>query len=138
MERDQVYCRGCGRMLKFIPLPSGKNMPVDSFPVRCVEDGQSRLLLYNEDGTSFRGRVVDKMCTEARAAYTPHWVDCPTPVERQTTPPRDRALSGNEQILAAARERETARRAKEEAERIKKKMIAEREREWTERQASLF
>lgn len=142
---DMIYCKGCGKAIKMIHLEGrSTTMPVDCWPVRCVEDGGSRLLLVNEDGTTFRGREVDRMCREARLAYKPHWISCPNPPARRKKPPRDKptrrpdVLSGTEAILAAAREREARRRAEEEAERARKRLLAEREREWAERQTKLF
>lgn len=142
---ELIYCKGCGKGIKMIPLAGrGTVMPVDAWPVRCVADGTSRLLLVNEDGTTFLGREVDKSCTGAALAYKPHWISCPNPVERKRKAPaarsqqKERPLSGNEELLAAARAFDAQRRAREEAEREKKRLIEEREREWKERQTSLF
>ena len=141
---ELIYCKGCGKGIKMIPL-AGKStvMPVDAWPVRCVPDGTSRLLLVNEDGTTFLGREVDKSCTGAALAYKPHWISCPNPVARKRKAPappqqKERPLSGNAELLAAAREFDAQRRAKEAAEKEVKRLIEEREREWKERQTSLF
>ena len=125
-------------MLKFLRTRRGALMPCDSFPVRYVPD-ENGTLLYNEDGTSFRGRIVDKSNTGAALAWAPHFGRCTNPVEkREKKPAKQTALSGDEAIMEAARRHAAMKQAKEEYDRTVKDLLAQKQREWTERQQSLF
>ena len=153
------YCRGCGKMLKFLRTRRGALMPCDSFPVRYVPD-ENGTLLYNEDGTSFRGRIVDKSNTGAALAWVPHFGRCTNPVDYKKTG-REPSASGSRPERRSDRaqrafphagtrkreirdDEEEARRhaaqkqAKEEYDRTVQELLAQKQREWTERQQSLF
>lgn len=133
MEDRRTYCKGCGRMLRFIRTQRGAWMPCESFPVRCVPD-ENGILLYNADGTSFRGRIVDSRLENAILAYEPHFGRCANP---------EFASSGGQKrredpAVTERRRKEAQKRAKEEYKRVLAAEMEKREKEWRERQCSLF
>lgn len=139
--RDEIcYCKGCGRSLKFITTEKGERMPCNSFPVLYVPDAFG-VLLYHEDGTSFRGRIVDKSCTGAALAWEPHWASCANPPERKRkkkAPEPRTKYSSVAEVMAEGERLRQQRRAKEAYDRRVAEERAAREREWAERQTSLF
>ena len=132
MYTERTYCKGCGRMLKFVRTERGAWMPCESFPVRAVPD-EKGILLYREDGTSFKGRLVDKMCTSAELCFEPHFGRCshpvPRPGEKKTKP---------DPAQEAERIAQARKRAEEEKRRVIQRELERREREWKERQCTMF
>lgn len=132
MEDRRTYCKGCGRMLRFVRTKRGAWMPCEAFPVRCVPD-KNGILLYNEDGTSFRGRIVDSRLKSAPLAYEPHFGRCSNP---------GAAISGGRKRKenpadAKLRLQEARERANEEYERVLASELEKREKEWRERRGSM-
>ena len=122
MEYGFTYCKGCGRAIRFVKTKRGAWMPCESFPVRAVPDGDG-VLLYNEDGTSFRGRVVDEGVSGAERAYEPHFARCSNPV----------GVGGKKKESAdekAARLQEARERAGAEYQQALAREMEKREREW--------
>lgn len=132
MYDRQTYCRGCGRMLRFIRTERGAWMPCESFPVRAVAD-ENGALLYRADGTSFRGRIVDKWVTGAAEAWEPHFGRCANPVFAGSGGRKPR----EDPAVTERRRREARRRAEEEYKRVLASELEKREREWRERRVSL-
>ena len=77
-------CKSCGAEIKWIPMASGKLMPVDAAPISYSENlfpfsfssdsGDSILTLVTDRGTIVRTRFdpgVDKI------GYTSHFATCP-------------------------------------------------------------
>lgn len=124
-----TYCKGCGRMLRFVRTKRGAWLPCEPFTVRAVPDGRG-VLLYREDGTSFRGRIVDGNFPRAETACEPHFGRCPNPV----------AAGGKkgktESADAKLRLKEARERAEAEYQRVLAAELAKREREWRERRGS--
>ena len=73
-------CRGCGREIRWIRTPAGKDMPVDEPFVRFVPAGGQDTFI-TRDGSTVRGHrptgkeIHDRIATQM--GYTPHWATCP-------------------------------------------------------------
>lgn len=70
-------CKSCGRPLKFLKTPAGKNMPCDTkavFYIPC-RDGPHQAVTGN--GVVVRCIILDKPTRDAKAGLVPHWATCP-------------------------------------------------------------
>ena len=106
-------------MLRFIRTERGAWMPCESFPVRAVAD-ENGALLYRADGTSFRGRIVDKWVTGAAEAWEPHFGRCANPVFAGSGGRKPR----EDPAVTERRRREARRRAEEEYKRVLARQLA--------------
>lgn len=131
MDYGLTYCKGCGRAIRFVRTKRGAWMPCESFPVRCVPDERG-ILLYNEDGTSFRGRIVDSRIKSAPVAYEPHFGRCSNPAASSGGKKRKENPADAELRLKEGRER-----AEAEYKRVLAAELEKREKEWRERRGSL-
>lgn len=132
-QTDATLCRECHREIRFLLTKRGRWMPVDVVPEEIVKTKSNKgKMFYLPDGAMVRGRKADETETGIMA-YTPHFVTCPA---RQ--PKREKRISNGAELLEAARRHEEERA--KEIERVKQveRAIAEKEREWRERQTSLF
>ena len=75
MLSDRVKCRKCGQMIRFIDLPSGKKMPVDS-PCRRVYETKPGNTFYTKEGAAVEGIQTEREDLPRVACYTPHFQNC--------------------------------------------------------------
>ncbi len=129
MEYGLTYCKGCGRAIRFVKTKRGAWLPCESFSVRCVPD-ENGILLYNEDGTSFRGRIVDSRLGGALTAYEPHFARCSNPVSARGGKKKEDSAD------AELRRKEARERARQEYDRVVAAQLEKREQEWRERRAA--
>lgn len=129
---DAPTCRHCGRIIRFILTKNGKWLPCDGFSEPIIPTGSGGIY-YEEDGTQVRGKRTDRDDPNAIRALVPHFITCP-----KLNPPKKTEARNTVDILAAARAKEAEKRA--EAERIAREKAEEaaRQKEWEERQCSLF
>lgn len=126
------YCRHCRRPIRFILTEKGKWMPCDGFSEPIIPTGTGAIY-YEEDGTQIRGRRTDKDDPDAIKALVPHFITCP-----KLNPPKKTEAKNATEILAAAKAKEEAKRAEEKRAAEEKAAKAARQKEWEERQCSLF
>lgn len=129
---DSPVCKRCGKMIRFVMTPKGKWLPCDSFSEPVVPNGAGNIY-YEEDGTPFRGKRTDKDDPDAIRALVPHFATCP-----KLNPPKKTEAKNAAEIIAAAKAREEAKRAEERRKAEEKAAEAARQKEWEERQCSLF
>jgi hypothetical protein len=64
-ELRKVECKACKKEIMFVPMDSGKMMPVDAKPVQMV------ILESQAEGKSPRGKMI--------SVLVPHWGTCSDP-----------------------------------------------------------
>ena len=129
---ETAYCRHCRRPIRFVQTKNGKWLPCDGFSEPIVPTGAGAIY-YEEDGAQIRGRRTDKDDPDAIRALVPHFITCP-----KLNPPKKTEAKNSVDILAAARAKEEAKRVEEKRAAEEKAAEAARQKEWEERQCSLF
>lgn len=71
-----MICKACGAQIRFVPLPNGKQMPVDAQPVPFIPDlnGPDKFVL--EDGTILRGCAPLGGEPDVHLGWITHWATC--------------------------------------------------------------
>lgn len=72
---DRVKCRRCGAYIRFIDLPSGKKMPVDSACLRVYETSRADFF-YTREGRRVEGLVTPREDLPRTPCYRPHFASC--------------------------------------------------------------
>ena len=75
-EAKQIKCRACGRPIKWVKMPSGKNMPCDLPEIRYNRDENGSESFVTEQGAIVRGIPVADGET-GYVGYISHFTTCP-------------------------------------------------------------
>ncbi|MBQ3063972.1 MAG: hypothetical protein IJC99_04140 [Clostridia bacterium] len=73
-EAKQVKCRACGRAIKWVKMPSGKNMPCDLPEIHYLRDENGSESFVTEQGAIVRGARVEQ---GGEVGYISHFMTCP-------------------------------------------------------------
>lgn len=119
MHTTPRMCRECGRMVIFLPSPSG-TVCCNSFSVKVVPDKSGRMYFLG-DGKTMWGRAAAPGEANAVTAWESHYAMCPESRRRDATRRRKKTKTEIE---------EARKRAEAEAERVKALLLARREKEW--------
>ena len=76
------YCRNCGASIRFIDMPSGKRMPVDSVCI-WVHEREGGQILFTSEGRRISGVTDALESLKTTPAYRPHWASCERPEKKK-------------------------------------------------------
>ena len=132
--REPVKCRRCGRVIRFVTTPKGKQMPVDGFSVDVIPWLRGSVF-YQENGEPLRAYRVDPGTPGSVKALEPHWYSCPAADELRRNKPRNTAADDalRERIRKAREEQ-----ARKDAAKAEKAARAAERRAAEEAQECLF
>ena len=73
MEQWMANCKGCGRLIVWTKMKSGKKMPCDPEIIRFIPD-EGKEVFITPEGETKHGRRVGVV--ESLMGYVPHWSTC--------------------------------------------------------------
>lgn len=126
-------CRKCGKVIAFLPMRSGKQMPVDGFSI-WIQPWTRGSVFYTEKGEAIRGTKCEKGDKNAVKAYQSHFATCSAADEIRRT----KTKSARHESVRRIVEREKAEAAARELRREEKAKVAESIAEAQAAQCSLF
>ena len=74
MKQWMAYCKGCGKLIVWTKMQSGKAMPCDPEIIRFIPDEGGEVFITPEGLTKHGKRVG---IAESLMGYVPHWATCP-------------------------------------------------------------
>ena len=73
MKQWMAYCKGCGKLIVWTKMQSGKSMPCDPEVIRFVP-GEGSEMFVTPDGLLLQGKRDPQSNI---IGYIPHWATCP-------------------------------------------------------------
>ena len=83
MKQWMAYCRGCGKLIVWTKMKSGKPMPCDPEVIQFVNgaDGKHGIETFitpdGETKRGYRNRQQPGKSENQLIGYVPHWATCP-------------------------------------------------------------